>query len=96
MNIAGGFCRTDATVLLQSEPLAKQILSAYEKRLRLIEGLAKSELPMNKMIIGTGSTSIADSVELSRTALKAGANGILMLPPFYYKNPTENGLFQLL
>ena len=65
-------------------------------RLRLIEGLAHSGLPMNKIIIGTGSTSIADSVELSRTALEAGANGILMLPPFYYKNPTEDGPFQLL
>lgn len=61
---------------------------------KLVEALAKSGLPMKKMIIGTGSTSIEDTVVLSKTALEVGAAGLLMLPPFYYDNPSEDGLFR--
>ena len=62
-------------------------------RVALIKGLHQSGLPMNRMIIGTGSTSVEDTVILSITALQAGAAGLLMLPPFNYGHLTENGLF---
>lgn len=61
---------------------------------KLVEALAKSGLPMKQMIIGTGSTSIEDTVTLSKTALEVGVAGLLMLPPFYYDNPSEDGLFE--
>ncbi len=64
-----------------------------EQRLRMIEAIGSSDLPKQRLIIGTGSTSIEETVLASQAALKAGAGGLLMLPPYYYKNPSEDGLF---
>ena len=63
------------------------------QRLGLIEAGAAAGLPMERCIIGTGSAALADAVVLTKAALKAGSAGALLLPPFYYKNPSEDGLF---
>lgn len=67
---------------------------ATPQRRELIETMAEGGLPMDKTIIGTGSTSFSDAIELSEIALDAGAGGLLMLPPFYYKSPADEGLFR--
>ena len=67
---------------------------AAPQRRELIETMAEGGLPMDKTIIGTGSTSFSDAIELSEIALDAGAGGLLMLPPFYYKSPADEGLFR--
>ena len=67
---------------------------ATPQRRELIATMAEGGLPMDKTIIGTGSTSFNDAIELSEIALDAGANGLLMLPPFYYKSPADEGLFR--
>ena len=64
------------------------------ERLGLIQAVGNSRLPKERLIIGTGATSVSDALELSKAALGIGANGILMLPPFYYKTPSEDGLFR--
>ena len=66
---------------------------ALADRMALIEGAAAAGLPMGRMIFGTGTPALHDTVTLSRAALKAGAGGLLALPPFYYKIPSEEGLF---
>jgi 4-hydroxy-tetrahydrodipicolinate synthase len=48
---------------------------------------------MGKFIFGSGSCALADAVTVTRAATAAGAGGSLLLPPFYYKNPTEDGLY---
>jgi 4-hydroxy-tetrahydrodipicolinate synthase len=63
------------------------------QRLALIEAAAVARLPMEKFIIGTGSCALADAVTVTKAALAAGSGGALLLPPFYYKNPSEDGLF---
>lgn len=68
-------------------------LSAAQRR-EVIETMAAAGIPMERTIVGTGSTSFRDAAELAEVALDAGANGLLMLPPFYYKNPAEDGLFR--
>ncbi|MEP9386004.1 dihydrodipicolinate synthase family protein [Mesorhizobium sp. KR9-304] len=42
---------------------------------------------------GVTATTVADAVEQSRLALDFGARGLLLAPPFYFKNPGEDGLF---
>ena len=66
---------------------------AMADRRAIIDSMAEGGLPMGRVIAGTGSASIDDAVEISEAALNAGVNGLLMLPPFYYKNPSEDGLF---
>jgi 4-hydroxy-tetrahydrodipicolinate synthase len=66
---------------------------SVRQRLTIIETLATSGLPTNRMIAGAGSCALADAVEVASAVAAAGCAGALMLPPFYYKKPTEDGLF---
>ena len=43
---------------------------------------------------GTGTCSLADAIMLTQHAMDLGCGGVLMLPPFYYKGPSEEGLFR--
>jgi len=63
------------------------------ERIRIIEGLVEDGIPGGKLMPGTGSCALPDAVTLTRVAVDAGARGVLMLPPFYYKNPSDEGLF---
>ena len=45
------------------------------------------------MMPGTGVAALTDTVLLTRQAAELGCRAALLLPPFYYKNPTEDGLF---
>jgi 4-hydroxy-tetrahydrodipicolinate synthase len=65
---------------------------SVRQRMGLIAALQKSGIPMTRFIIGTGSCALADAVELTRAATAAGAAGVLVVPPFYYKQPSEDGL----
>jgi 4-hydroxy-tetrahydrodipicolinate synthase len=68
-------------------------LSTAEKR-QLFDALMEAGLPPQRMMPGTGCCSITDSIELTRRAVQAGAGGVLMLPPFYYKGLSEEGLYR--
>src|SRR5271170_118390 len=63
------------------------------ERIAVLEGLAARGIPAAKMLPGTGTTAITDTVLLTRKADELGCRGALLLPPFYYKNPSEDGLF---
>jgi 4-hydroxy-tetrahydrodipicolinate synthase len=63
------------------------------QRLAVVEASAAAGLPMERSIVGTGSCALADAVVLTKAVLAAGGRGALLLPPFYYKNPSEDGLF---
>jgi 4-hydroxy-tetrahydrodipicolinate synthase len=67
---------------------------SLEERERLLDALLESGLPPQKLMPGTGSCAFPDTVRLSRKAARAGCAGVLMLPPFYYKSVTEEGLFR--
>jgi 4-hydroxy-tetrahydrodipicolinate synthase len=62
------------------------------ERIGLHEDLASNGIPAAKMLPGTGTTAISDTVLLTRKAEEAGCRGALLLPPFYYKNPSDDGL----
>lgn len=66
-------------------------LSMAERR-RLLD-LAAGELDTSRMMPGTGACTIPDAVELTLAATDAGCAGVLMLPPFYYKGVSDEGLF---
>lgn len=45
------------------------------------------------VIAGTGSYSTADSIALTRAAEKAGADGVMLVAP-YYNKPSQEGLYR--
>ncbi|MBF0521865.1 MAG: 4-hydroxy-tetrahydrodipicolinate synthase [Candidatus Omnitrophica bacterium] len=51
---------------------------------------AKGRVPI---IAGTGSNSTAEAIELTKHAAKAGANGALVVTP-YYNRPTQEGVYR--
>lgn len=66
---------------------------SLDERLALLDALADAGITGPQLIAGVGCTAIPDTVKLTRKALASGAGGVLMLPPFYYKAPSEDGLF---
>jgi 4-hydroxy-tetrahydrodipicolinate synthase len=65
---------------------------SLRQRLQILEAVAGSGIAMSRFIFGTGSCALADAVELTRASVAANAAGVLVLPPFYYKEPSEEGL----
>ncbi len=63
-----------------------------QERIALLEGLVARGIPASKMLPGTGTTALTDTVLLTKAAEALGCRGALMLPPFYYKNPSDDGL----
>lgn len=64
-----------------------------EEKIRLVSEV-RSALPRNVMVwAGTSSYNTKDSVELTRRAEDAGADGILAVTP-YYNKPSQQGLYQ--
>jgi 4-hydroxy-tetrahydrodipicolinate synthase len=45
-----------------------------------------------KVFAGTGCASLAETIELSRYAIERGADAVMIVPPFFFKQLTEEGL----
>lgn len=65
-----------------------------DEKLAMLAQLAEAGLPTARMMPGTGCCALSDSVALTRKAVELGCGGVLMLPPFYYKNPSDEGLYR--
>lgn len=64
-----------------------------EEKLELLALLVENGLPVEKMMPGTGACALPDAVTLCQAAAKAKTAATLMLPPFYYKAVSDDGLF---
>ena len=65
-----------------------------EEKLTLLEQLVDAGLPPERMMPGTGCCALTDSVTLTRKAVELGCGGVLMLPPFYYKGVSDDGIYR--
>ena len=63
------------------------------ERLSLTDALLEAGIPATKLMPGTGACALPDAVELTRHASRIGAAGVLMLPPFFYKGVSDDGVF---
>jgi 4-hydroxy-tetrahydrodipicolinate synthase len=68
-------------------------MSVAEK-IALLEALLDAGVPPARLMPGTGCCALTDSIELTRRAVDLGCAGVLMLPPFYYKGVSDDGLFR--
>ncbi len=65
----------------------------HDEHKRVIELTVETAKKRVPVIAGTGSNSTDEAVELSRYAESAGADGVLVVTP-YYNKPTQEGLYQ--
>jgi 4-hydroxy-tetrahydrodipicolinate synthase len=67
---------------------------SVEERMVLLETLVQEGVPADKLMPGTGCSALTDSVRLTAHATALGCAGVLMLPPFYYKGVSDEGLYR--
>ena len=66
---------------------------SHDEHQRVIELCVKESNGRIPIIAGTGSNSTSEAISLTKFAEKAGANGALVVTP-YYNKPTQEGLYQ--
>src|SRR4249920_61970 len=67
---------------------------SVDERIALLDALLAADVDPARMMPGTGCCALSDTVRLTEHAVKAGCGGVLMLPPFYYKDVSEDGLYR--
>jgi 4-hydroxy-tetrahydrodipicolinate synthase len=67
---------------------------SVNERIALLDALLAADVDPARMMPGTGCCALTDTIRLTEHAVKAGCAGVLMLPPFYYKDVTEEGLYR--
>lgn len=63
------------------------------ERMALLEAVVAHGIAADRLLPGTGVAAFTETVELTRHALSLGVTRVVVLPPFYYKNISEEGLF---
>jgi 4-hydroxy-tetrahydrodipicolinate synthase len=66
---------------------------SVDERIALLDAATSAGLPRERLLVGTGCCALTDTVGLTRHALSLGIGGVLALPPFYYKDNTDEALF---
>lgn len=67
---------------------------SVDERMMLLDALLEAGVPASKLMPGTGCCALPDSVRLTGYAVSKGCAGVLMLPPFFYKNVPDEGLYR--
>jgi len=53
----------------------------------------RKSMPEFRLIAGTGTPSLSETVDLTKLAFDLGYDGVLVVPPYYFRKATDNGLF---
>jgi 4-hydroxy-tetrahydrodipicolinate synthase len=69
-----------------------QSFSVAERRAGL-DALIAAGIAPRRMLAATGCAALPDAIELTRHALAAGCAGALVLPPFFFKDVTDEGIY---
>jgi 4-hydroxy-tetrahydrodipicolinate synthase len=64
------------------------------QRQELVDRVIAAGVDPKRLLPGTSQTNVADTVTLTRQALDAGVQASVVLPPFYYKGVSDEGLFR--
>lgn len=66
---------------------------SVDEKIMLLDRLTDAGVDTTRMMPGTGCCALTDTVKLTAHAAKLGCAGTLMLPPFYYKGVSDDGIF---
>ena len=64
------------------------------ERMALLDALLEGGISPELLVPGTGSADLPDTVDLTRYAMNIGCAGVLLLPPFYFKDVTDDGVYR--
>jgi 4-hydroxy-tetrahydrodipicolinate synthase len=53
----------------------------------------RGSMPGFRLIAGTGTPSLSETIDLTKLAFDLGFDGVLVVPPYYFRKATDNGLF---
>lgn len=53
----------------------------------------REQFPDFRLLAGTGTPSLTETIDLTRIAFDLGYNGVVVLPPYYFRKATDDGLF---
>ncbi|MCZ6532059.1 MAG: dihydrodipicolinate synthase family protein [SAR324 cluster bacterium] len=67
---------------------------SVEERLTMLDALVDSGIDPAVLMPGAGCCALSDSVRMAAHVAKLGCAGALMLPPFYYKGVSDEGLYR--
>lgn len=65
---------------------------SVDERMAVLDYVVSHGIDPQLLLVGTGTCNLPETIALTRHAVEKGVGGILMLPPFYYKNPSDNGI----
>lgn len=65
---------------------------SVSERIALLDAALEAGIPADRLMVGSGCAALSDSVALTSHATKAGCK-VLVLPPFYYKDISDEGLY---
>jgi 4-hydroxy-tetrahydrodipicolinate synthase len=80
----------DGLVLFGTTGEAASLTAAERKR--TLDALVSAGIGPERIVVGTGCCAVADTVDLTRHANAAGTAGALIVPPFFYKNVSDDGI----
>ena len=66
---------------------------SHSERKNALKGLVDAGINPKLMIPGTGLCNIPDTVDLCQHAIELGCAGVMVLPPFYFKGMSDDGLY---
>jgi 4-hydroxy-tetrahydrodipicolinate synthase len=67
---------------------------SVEQRIAVMRAVAGAGLPVERFVVGTGAAAFADTATLTREAFVLGYHAPLVIPPFYFKNLENEGIFR--
>jgi 4-hydroxy-tetrahydrodipicolinate synthase len=80
----------DGLVLFGSTGEAPSLTLA--ERFQIIEHLLANGVPASRLLIGSGSCALEDTVALTKFAVSSNCAGALLVPPYFFKDLTDEGI----
>jgi 4-hydroxy-tetrahydrodipicolinate synthase len=54
----------------------------------------REQIPTFRLLAGTGTPSLTETIDLTKLAFDLGYDGVVTLPPYYYRKATDDGLYR--
>jgi len=65
---------------------------SIDERIKVLDEVIAAKIEPHKLLVGTGTCVISDTINLTKHAVTQDVGAVLMLPPYYYKNLTDQGV----